>query len=106
MWRWIKTCGVPAIGLSMGPHSATLHIISMLRQTRSGLPDSTEEHCCLAIGMGASSQETVHMWGQDVTSIDCVQELITIGASAPYRHKGGMTGGTLGQLLGSQPLRM
>ena len=90
----------------MRPHSATLHIVSMLRQTRSGLPDSTEKHYGLAIRMRASSQETVHMWGQDVTSIDRVQELITIGAGAPYRHKGGMTGGTLGQLLGGQPLRM
>ena len=46
------------------------------------------------------------MWGQDIPSIDGVQEVIPIGAGAPYRHIGGMTGSTLGQLLGGQPLRM
>src|SRR6266850_4166776 len=56
--------------------------------------------------MRASSQETVHMWGQDVPSIGRIQEVITIGAGTPDRDIGGMTGGTLGQLLGGQPLRM
>jgi hypothetical protein len=46
------------------------------------------------------------MWGQDVPSLVCVQEMITIGASAPDRDIGGMAGGALGQLLGGQPLWM
>ena len=62
--RRIKACGVRAISLGMGPHGTTLHIVSLLRQTRSGLPDGIEEQHGLAIRMRASSQETVHMWGQ------------------------------------------
>ena len=79
-----------------GFHGATLHIVSLLRQTRSGLPDGIEEQHGLAIGMRASSKETVHMWGSGRTVHWLCPEVITIGAGAPDRDIGRMTGGTPG----------
>src|SRR5262249_21184008 len=106
IWWWIKTCRVRAIGLRMGPHGATVHIVSLPRQARSSLPDGIEEQHGLAIGMDAASQETGHVRSQDVPAIDCIQELIAIGTATPDRHIGGMTGSALSQLLSRQPLRM
>src|SRR5690349_4965999 len=90
----------------MGTHGTTVHIVSLPRQARSGLPNGIEEQHSLAIGMRAASQETVHVRGQDVPSIDRVHKLKAISAATPDRHIGGMTGSALGQLLGRQPLRM
>jgi hypothetical protein len=36
VWRPIQACGVRARGLGTGPHRATLHRVSMHRQTRAG----------------------------------------------------------------------
>src|SRR5215471_14722313 len=106
IWWRIKAGRVRAIGLRMGPHSATVHIVSLPRQARSSLPDSIEEQYGLAIGMRAASQETVHVRSQDVPAIDRVQELIAISTATPDRYIGDMTGSMLGQLLSRQPLRM
>src|SRR5262245_30519485 len=102
-WR-SQARGVGAIGLGMGPHGATVHIVSLPRQAWSSLPDRIEEQHGLAIGMRAASQETIHVRSQDVPSINRVQELIAIGAATPDRYIGGMAGSTLGQLLRRQPL--
>ena len=99
VWGW-------SIGLGMRPHGATPHIVRLLRQTWSGLPDGIEEQHGLAIRVRTSSQETVHMWGQDVPSMVCIQEVVTIGAGAPDLDIRGMASGALGQLLDGQSLWM
>src|SRR5262245_21704169 len=82
--RRLKAGGGPAIGLRMAARSASLRRLRLLRQAWPGLPDGIQEQYGLAIGMRVSSQQAVDMLGQDVATVDRVEERKPVGALAPH----------------------